>query len=103
MTQKTLKPFKKFCKENFNFKLVFNSFKVKYYFTCKDLIPNDLKSFLVNKLTCSSCSSSYIGETCPHFQTRIEEHIKKDNKPFCFNICTPPQHPLTHIVLFVLK
>ena len=25
-------------------------------------------------------SSSYIGETCYHFETRIEEHIKKDNK-----------------------
>ena len=24
-------------------------------------------------------SSSYIGETCHHFKTRIEEHIKKDN------------------------
>ena len=24
--------------------------------------------------------SSYIGENCRHFETRIEEHIKKDNK-----------------------
>ena len=30
------------------------------------------------KLTCDSCSSSYIGETCHHFKTRIEEHIKND-------------------------
>ena len=45
-----------------------------------DPIPNDLKSFLVYKLTCASCSSRYIGETCRHFETRIEEHIKKDNK-----------------------
>ena len=29
---------------------------------------------------CASCSSSYIGETSYHFKTRIEEHIKKDNK-----------------------
>ena len=71
---------KEFCKENFNIKLVFNSFKIKNYFTYKDAISNDLKSFLVYKFTCASCSSSYIGETCRHFKTRIEKHIKKDNK-----------------------
>ena len=75
---------KEFCKENFNIKLLFNSFRVKNYFPNKDPIPNDLKSFLVYKFTCASCSSSYIGETCCHFKTRIEEHIKKDNKSHIF-------------------
>ena len=75
---------KEFCKENFNIKLVFNSFKIKNHFSYKDPIPNDLKSFLVYKFTCASCSSSYIGETCRHFKTRIEEHIKKDNKSHIF-------------------
>ena len=74
---------KEFRKENFNIKLVFNSFKIKNYFSCKDPIPNDLKSFLVYKFTCPSCSSSYVGETC-HFKTRIEEHIKKDNNSHIF-------------------
>ena len=71
---------KEFCKENFNIKLVLRSFKIKNYFSYKDPIPNDLKSFLVYKFTCASCSSSYIGETCRHFKTTIEKHIKKDNK-----------------------
>ena len=71
---------KEFCKENFNVKLGFNSFKNKNYFECKDPIPNDLKSFLVYKFTCASYSSSYISETCRNFKARIEEHIKKDNK-----------------------
>ena len=75
---------KEFCKENLNIKLVFNSFKVKNYFSYKDQIPNDLKSFLVYKFTCASCSSSCICETCCHFKTRIEEHIKKDNKSHIF-------------------
>ena len=75
---------KEFCKQNFNNKLVFNSFKIKNYFSHKDLIPDDLKSFLVYKFTFASCSSSYIGETCRHFKTRIEEHIKKDNKSHIF-------------------
>ena len=56
----------------------------KIFFSYKDPILNDLKSFLVHKFTCASCSSSYIGETCCHFKTRIEEHIKKDNKSHIF-------------------
>ena len=36
------------------------------------------------KFTCASCSSSYIGETCRHFKTRIEGHIKKDKKSHIF-------------------
>ena len=59
---------------------MFTSFKIKNYFSYKDPIPDDLKSFLVYKFTCASCSSSYIGKTCRHFKTRIKEHIKKDNK-----------------------
>ena len=47
-------------------------------------MPNDFKTFLIYKFTCASCSSSYIGETCRHFKTRIEEHTKKDNKSHVF-------------------
>ena len=71
---------KEFSKENFNIKLVFSSLKIKNYSSYKDPIPNDLRSSLVYKLAYVSCSSSYIGKTCRHFKTRIEEHIKKDNK-----------------------
>ena len=35
------------------------------------------------KFTCVSYSSSYIGEAC-HFESRFEEHIKKDKKPHIF-------------------
>ena len=75
---------KEFCKENFNIKLVFNSFKIKNYFSDKDSIPDDLNSFLVYKFTCASSGSNYIGKTCCHLKTRIEEHIKKDNKSHIF-------------------
>ena len=76
MKNKLSKLYKEFCKENLNIKLIFNAFKIKNYFSYKDPIPDDLKSFLVYKFTCASCSSSYIGETCCHFKTRIEEHNK---------------------------
>ena len=82
---KFLKLCKEFCKENFSIKLVLNSFKIKnYFFTYKVPIPDNLKYFLVYKLTSVSCSSSCIGKTCRHFKTRIEEHIKKDNKSHIF-------------------
>ena len=61
-------------------KLVFTSLKTKNHFSYKDPIPDDLKSFLVYKFTCASCSSSYICKTCCHFKPRIEEHSEKDNK-----------------------
>ena len=41
-----------------------------------------MKSFLVSRFTCASSSSNYIGEAS--FKTRIEEHIKKDNKSHIF-------------------
>ena len=78
------KLWKEFFKENVTIKLVFSSFEVKNYLSYKFPIPGDLKSFLVYKFTCASCSSSYIGETCRHFKTRIEKHIKKDNKSHIF-------------------
>ena len=61
-------------------------FKNKRLIILFDMFLNldDLKSFLVYKFTCASCSSSYIGETCRHFKTRIEEHIKKDNQSHIF-------------------
>ena len=91
---------KEFCKENVNVKLVFTSFNIKNYFSYKDQIRDDLKSFLVYKFTCASCSSSYIGKTCHHFKTRISRRI---TSLIFLNIYTPPQHALTHIILFVLK
>ena len=45
----------KFCKENVN----------------KDPIPDDLKSFLVYKFTCASCSSNYIRDTYRHLKLRM--------------------------------
>ena len=70
--------------KNFNMKLAFSSFKIKNCFLYEDPIPNGLKSFLAYKFTCARCSSGYIGETCRHFKTRIEEHIKRNNKSHIF-------------------
>ena len=70
---------KQFCKDA-DFKIVFTSFKINNYFSTKDKTPYFLKSFLVYKFVCARCNSCYIGETCRHFKTRIDEHVKKDKK-----------------------
>ena len=77
---KILKLSKKYCKDNFNIKIVFTFLKIKNYFSYKDIIPNDMKSFLVYKFTCASCNANYDGETTHHLKTRIEEHIKRDKQ-----------------------
>ena len=43
-----------------------------------------MKSFQIYKFTCASSSPHYIGGTCCHFKTRIEEHINKNNKSHSF-------------------
>ena len=75
---------KEFCKENFDIKVVFTSFKLKNYLSSKTPIPVDLKSFLVYKFTSASYSSSYIGKTSRHFKTSIEKNIKKESKSLIF-------------------
>ena len=39
-------------------------------------------------------SQSYIGETCHHFKSRLEEHIKKDNTLFLCKIISHQQKML---------
>ena len=75
---------KKYRKDDFNIKIVFNSFKIKNYFSYKDLVPNDLKSFLVYKFTCAHCNVRYIGETTRHFKKRIGEHLRTDRQSHVF-------------------
>ena len=52
----------------------------------KDKTPYFLKSSLVYKFLCARCNSYYIGETCRHFKTRIDEPVKKDKKSNIYTI-----------------
>ena len=45
---------KDFCTENVSIKLVFTSFKIKNYSSCKDSISDNLKPCLAYKFTCAS-------------------------------------------------
>ena len=68
---------KQFCK-NTNIKLVFTPTKLSDYFSTKDALPKDLRSFVVYKFTCAGCNACYIGETKRHLKTRITEHLETD-------------------------
>ena len=61
-------------------KIVFTSFKINNYSSTIDKTPYFLNSFLVYKFVCARCNSYYIGETCRHFKTRIDEHVKEDKQ-----------------------
>ena len=46
----------------------------------KSSADSNLKSHVVYELSCRGCSSTYVGQTCRHFATRISEH-QKINSP----------------------
>ena len=81
--KKIAKLCKQYCNEN-NVKRVFISFKISNYFSVKDTTPCFLRSILVYTFATKRCKSCYIGETCGHFITSIDEHIKKDKKSHVF-------------------
>ncbi len=61
-------------------KVVFNTTKVKNYFSLKCLTPQALKAKVVYKFDCVVDShTSYIGKTKRHLATRVKEHAKKDS------------------------
>ena len=45
----------------------------------KSTFSNELKPRVVYKLSCSGCTSTYVGQTVRHLTTRIEEHKKADS------------------------
>ena len=75
----------KLCKEFCNIKLVFNSFKIKNYFSYKDPIPNDLKSFLVYKFIVLAVVLTILGKLVVILKLGLRSiYIKKDNKSHIF-------------------
>ncbi|CAM4842754.1 unnamed protein product [Rotaria magnacalcarata] len=49
--------------------------RIGHNFTTKDKIPTELRSGVVYEATCPVCNEKYIGETCRHLKTRINEHL----------------------------
>ena len=61
-------------------KLVSTSEKLRCAFSTKDTYQSEHLSKVVYKIVCASCNASYVGQTCRHLATRIDEHFGKDKK-----------------------
>ena len=48
--------------------------RLKNYFRFKASVPETLRSNLIYKFSCGSCTASYIGKTYRHFKVRVSEH-----------------------------
>ena len=63
-----------------NVQVVFTTRKLESCLpSLKSAFSNDLKSKVVYKLSCSGCTSTYVGPIVPHLTTRIEEYKKADS------------------------
>ena len=88
--------YKTFCNSDKSIRLIFNTTKIRDYFSTKDMIPNSFKSSVVYQYNCARCNSCYVGRTRRNLSTRIEEHLggKKSsnifkhlrNNPECQNL-----------------
>ena len=69
-----------------NVQVVFTTRKLESCLpSLKSAFSNDLNSRVVYELSCSGCTSAYVGQTVRHLLTRIEEHKKADSP-----VRTPP-------------
>ena len=73
----------RFC-NNLDIKLVFAPYKIKNLFSVKDAIPKTLRSRVVYKFSCASCSACYVGETNQHLATHVHEHLTSDKNSHIF-------------------
>ena len=63
-----------------NVQVVFTTRKLQSCLpSLKSAFSNDLKSRVVYKLSCSGCTSIYVGQTVRHLTSRIEEDKKADS------------------------
>ena len=57
-------------------------------FTTKDKISTELKLGVVYEAACPQCNDKYMGKTCRHLKTRINEHLSDQKKAI-----SPPLPP----------
>ena len=94
------KNLRKLFQKNFphlNIRIIFKTGPaLRNWFTVKERLPKLMRSNIVYKYQCGSCSATYYGETTRHFTVRIHEHLGKSfrtNKP----ISVTPSAVLQHI------
>ena len=75
---------KRYCIEEINVRIAFNTFKISRYFSIKDTYPGCFKSNVIYKFKCVGCNSCYVGRTHVYFNTRMYEHLNTDKNSAVF-------------------
>ena len=60
--------------------MAFTSEKLQCAFSTKDPYQSEHLSKVVYKLVYAGCNASFVGQTCQHLATRIDEQFGKDKK-----------------------
>ena len=60
--------------------LVFTSEKIRCALSTKDPYQSEHFSKVAYKFAGASCNANFVGQTCRHWTTRIDEHFGKDKK-----------------------
>ena len=94
---------KKLCKENFNIQLVFSSFKIKNYFNIRTQFLMIWNLFYYINLLVLAVVLAILAKLVVILKLGLRSISKRITSLIFLNIYTPPQHALTHIILFVLK
>ena len=69
---------RRFCKDNINVRLIFDTCKISSYFSTKDALPKCFVSNIIYKFICQECNSCYVGRTHKYFDSRRNEHLGTD-------------------------
>ena len=67
---KTMNKHMKFCKLRVIFQI---NNRLRNFFRFKHFVPETLRSSLIYKFSCRSCTAPYIGKTYRHFKVRVSE------------------------------
>ena len=84
----TMNKYIKFCKLRVIFQ--FNN-RLKSYFCFKDFVPELLRSSLIYKFLCGSCTATHIGKIYRHFKVRVSENQRvspRTSKPLKSTLST---------------
>ena len=81
---KISKIIKRFCKDKIKVNIVFNTCKIKSFFSVKDVLPKCFMSGVIYKFKCQECNSCYVGRTHKYFNDRQSEHLDTDKNSAIF-------------------
>ena len=84
VTQKCIRCLIKYYCNNLDIILIYTSFKIVALLSVKNPVPSGLHSWVIYKFSCAGCEACYVGETCRHFTTHVQEHLTTDRASHVF-------------------